>query len=205
MTSQAEKLRVATRSSKNRSAVGADVARKPIPTQSKSDNGAARNAGRVDHVSDDGLHRGSESANFVASGDSSGRGSVCDMPFVRGGDAGDGVVCELSDRAGAGNVAECIFHILGLPGNACGVASSIGCGVFFGRVVCAADGDASTGTDRKWHSAKLEASDGGRDRDVHRVCGIAKRKAGDSESGDACKLGAILATAKYKQRVWGLA
>ena len=44
-------------------------------------------------------------------GHAGGRSAVCDVHFGGAGDAGDGVVGELSDRAGAGHVAERVLHL----------------------------------------------------------------------------------------------
>ena len=48
------------------------------------------------------------------------------------GDAGDGAVGELSDRAGAGDVAECLFHLFDRTGARSAVADGARRGVFSG-------------------------------------------------------------------------
>src|SRR5271157_1450837 len=153
----------------------------------KPDQRAAGIAGRGDDVRHDGVHRGGESTNIGAGGHAGGRRSVRDVFSGGSGDAGNGLLRELSDRHGAGDVVERVLHVFGVPGDARSVADGAGRSVFFGRAVCAADGDTRAGADREQHSARIEACDGGRHRDVHRVRGIAQREIGGGKSRDVCR------------------
>jgi len=58
----------------------------------------------------DGVHHRGESANIVAGRDAGGGRGVRHVPGGGCGDTGDGALCELSDSAGAGDVAERVFH-----------------------------------------------------------------------------------------------
>src|SRR5229473_7875984 len=101
----------------------------------KPDDRAARAPRRADHVYDDGLHHRRQSANPRASRHARRRRAVRHLHFLGGRVAGHGPVCELPNRAGAGNVSERVLHVFGLPGNAHPLANGARRCIFFRRAV----------------------------------------------------------------------
>src|SRR6266404_3013053 len=83
-----------------------------FPSAGKPDYRAPRVIRGIDHVHGHGLRGGGESENPFGSAYAGGRRAVRHLLISRAGDAGDGIVGKLSNRAGAGNVVERVFHLL---------------------------------------------------------------------------------------------
>jgi len=135
----------------------------------KSDDVAAGDAGRADDVHHDGVHHRGESANIVAGRDAGGGRGVRHMLAAAVATLVMGLYANYPIALAPGMSLNAYFTYTVCIGMHVPWPTALGAGVFFGRAVRAADGDACAGTDRERDSAGVEARNGGRNWDVHRV------------------------------------
>src|SRR6266481_8119791 len=112
-----------------------------FPPAGKSDHRAPRVVRGTDHVHGHGVRGSGESENSFGSAYAGRRRAVRHLSVGRAGHALDGIVGQLSDRAGAGNVAERVFHIFRRDSARSALADSARRGISFRHFISAADAD----------------------------------------------------------------
>ena len=110
-------------------------ARAPFSSHGEQDHRSHGASGRPDDVHDDGVRGGRQPAHSFRSGHARGRRAFRHVHIGRSGDAGDGPLGELSDRAGARNVAERVFHVFDRDRPRRAVADGAGSGAAFRAAV----------------------------------------------------------------------
>ena len=163
---------------------GSRIARTLLPSRRKSDHRAPRISRRPDDVHHDGVYRRGEPADAGPSGHADRRRRFRHLHRRGRCHSGHGTLRQLSHRAGPRHVAQRLFHLRGLSGDACSLAHGARGYLFFRRLLPGSYRDPRSGANRQRHSRVSEVFDCRRHRDVHRVRGTAQRQSRGCESGN---------------------